>query len=71
MKNMKIGMRLGLAFGFVLALLAVIVFIAVSRLSILYEDTSLIVNDEYPKVIQAPRRDFRRHGKTRQNGRQP
>ena len=53
MKNMKIGMRLGLAFGFVLALLAVIVFVAVSRLSILYEDTSLIVNDEYPKVIEA------------------
>ena len=53
MKNMKIGMRLGLAFGFVLALLAVIVFVAVSRLSILYEDTSLIVNDEYPKVIES------------------
>jgi len=51
-KNMKIGMRLGLAFGFVLALLAVIVFVAVSRLSLLYENTSLIVNDEYPKVIE-------------------
>ena len=53
MKNMKIGMRLGLAFGFVLALMAVIVFVAVSRLSILYEDTSLIINDEYPKVVEA------------------
>jgi methyl-accepting chemotaxis protein len=53
MKNLKIGARLGLVFGFFLILMAMIVFVAISRLSELNEDASVIVRDEYPKVVEA------------------
>ena len=51
MKNLKIGARLGLAFGFILMLMVVMVFIAVTRMAQLNAGTDDIVNDQYPKVI--------------------
>ena len=53
MINLKIGARLGFAFGFVLALMALIVLIAVSRLSILNAGTDHVVHNAYPKVVTA------------------
>jgi len=52
-KNMKIGMRLGLGFGLVLILLAVIAFIGVTRLSSINDSLSDMVNDKYPKTVWA------------------
>jgi methyl-accepting chemotaxis protein len=51
--NLKIGARLGLAFGFVLALMAVIVVIAVTRLSVLNTGTDHLIHEAYPKVVVA------------------
>jgi methyl-accepting chemotaxis protein len=52
-KHMKIGMRLGLGFGLVLILLAVIAFIGITRLAELNAGIEKIVNDRYPKTIWA------------------
>jgi len=52
-KNMKIGMRLGLGFGLVLILLAVIAFIGISRLAGMDENMDKLVNDRYPKTVVA------------------
>jgi len=51
--NMKIGMRLGLGFGLVLVLLSVIAFIGITRLASLNDSMDKIVNDRYPKTVQA------------------
>jgi methyl-accepting chemotaxis protein len=53
MNNLKIGTRLGLAFGFVLVLMVVIVLIAVTRLSMLNTGTDHVIHDTYPKVVVA------------------
>lgn len=51
MNNLKIKFRLSLSFGFVLALMALIVIISITRLAAMDEGTDDIVNDEYPKVL--------------------
>jgi len=50
-RNMKIGMRLGLAFGLVLVMLATIAFIGISRLADLNGNVEELVNDRYPKTV--------------------
>jgi len=50
MKNMRIGVRLGLGFMAVVALLIAIAFVGITRLGALNEDTNTIVNDRVPKV---------------------
>jgi methyl-accepting chemotaxis protein len=52
-KNMKIGVRLGLGFGLVLALLAAVAFIGISRMANINEKMDNIVNDKYPKTVWA------------------
>ena len=51
--NLKVGVRLGLGFGLVLVLLSVIAFIGLTRLAHMNEDVELILNDRYPKTVQA------------------
>lgn len=51
MNNLKIKYRLTLSFGFVLALMALIVLISITRLGVMDEGTDDIVNGEYPKVL--------------------
>ncbi|MBC2731912.1 methyl-accepting chemotaxis protein [Thiobacillus sp.] len=51
--NMKIGMRLGLGFGLVVILMAIIAFLAITRLANLNNQIELIVNDRYPKTVWA------------------
>ena len=51
--NLKIGMRLGLAFGVLLMLLVVSTVFALSRLKALHEGTDQIVSERYPKAVYA------------------
>jgi methyl-accepting chemotaxis protein len=50
---MKIGVRLGLAFGVMLLLLIVVVALALRRAGLVHEDVNTILNDRYKKVEQA------------------
>jgi methyl-accepting chemotaxis protein len=52
-KNMKIGVRLGLGFGFVLTLLVAISVLAYARLSTLNSEIGDMVNDKFPKTVVA------------------
>ena len=49
-KNMKIGTRLGIGFGAIMVLLAVIVTISLMRLSSIGETIVTMVEDRYPKT---------------------
>ncbi|MDO8931558.1 MAG: MCP four helix bundle domain-containing protein, partial [Rhodocyclaceae bacterium] len=52
-KNLKIGVRLGAGFAIVILLLVVIAFIGVTRMSAINTDLNDIVNDKFPKTVQA------------------
>ena len=49
-KNLKIGMRLGLGFGLVLVLLAIISATAVLRVGQISTEITDVVNDKFPKT---------------------
>jgi methyl-accepting chemotaxis protein len=53
LKNLKIGQKLMLSFGAVIALLAVVATLAHTRVGVLSEDIKLIDTDRYPKVVLA------------------
>ena len=52
-KNLKIGVRLGLGFGFVTVLLLVISGIAYQRMDMLNQEIMDMVNDKFPKTVYA------------------
>jgi methyl-accepting chemotaxis protein len=52
-KNLKLGVRLGLGFGFVLVLLTIISAIAYVRVGSLNADIGDMVNDKFPKTVLA------------------
>jgi methyl-accepting chemotaxis protein len=49
-KNLKIGMRLGLGFGIVLLLLAILSVFAYSRVQMLNHEMDDMVKDKFPKT---------------------
>ena len=49
-KNLKIGMKLGVGFAFVLVLLIIVSTISMLRITEISSDTSRIVNERMPKV---------------------
>jgi len=53
LKNLKIGIRLGLGFGAVLLLLLAIAMLGIDRMASMNEDTVKITGDAYPKVVLA------------------
>jgi methyl-accepting chemotaxis protein len=53
LKNLKIGIRLGLGFGAVLSLLLAIALLALNRMAAMNEATAYITADAYPKVVIA------------------
>jgi methyl-accepting chemotaxis protein len=53
LKNLKIGIRLGLGFGAVLLLLLAIALLALNRMAAMNEATAYITADAYPKVVIA------------------
>ncbi len=52
-KNLKIGVRLGIGFGLVLLLLATISAVSITRLASLSSELDKVVNDRFPKTVQA------------------
>ena len=50
-KNLKIGVRLGIGFGLVLAMLLVISVLSFTRLDELNSEVDLMVNDRFPKTV--------------------
>jgi methyl-accepting chemotaxis protein len=52
-KNLKIGNRLAISFGFVLFLLTTICVLAVLRVGQISNDIDKLVNDKYPKTVWA------------------
>ncbi len=52
-KNLKIGMRLGLGFGIVLLLMAILSVIGYSRVQMLNHEMDDMVKDKFPKTIWA------------------
>jgi methyl-accepting chemotaxis protein len=53
LKNMKIGVKLGLGFGLVLMLLASIIGIGIARMAVMNENTDRIVNKDWVKASLA------------------
>jgi len=53
MKNLRIGLRLGLGFGFVLALLAIVATLSYVRVGQISDEIEDMVNDKFPKTVQA------------------
>ena len=51
--NMKVGVRLAIGFGVTLLLLVVIAVVSVTRIGVLNSEIDNIVNDKYPKIIDA------------------
>jgi methyl-accepting chemotaxis protein len=52
-KNLKIGMKLGAGFGFVLIILVIVALSGINTMSSIYEDADSIQEDFYPKTVQA------------------
>ena len=52
-KNLRIGVRLGAGFGFVLVLLTVISTLAYIRVGSISEEITDLVNDKFPKTVWA------------------
>ena len=52
-KNMKIGMRLGLGFAVTLIFLVIIAVVSYTRLGALNAEVERLVNDQFPKTVQA------------------
>jgi methyl-accepting chemotaxis protein len=50
-KNLKIGMRLGLGFGLVLILLAVIAALGITRMALVNDSVEDITKNKWPKVV--------------------
>ena len=53
LNNLKLGVRLGIGFAITLVLLIVIAIASYSRLGALNENIELMVNDRFPKTVQA------------------
>jgi methyl-accepting chemotaxis protein len=51
--NLKLGVRLGLAFAFMLILLTTIATVSYTRVAALNDNIELMVNDRFPKTVQA------------------
>ncbi|WP_293775582.1 MCP four helix bundle domain-containing protein, partial [uncultured Oxalicibacterium sp.] len=53
MKNLKIGHRLALSFGCVVAILVALAVIAFTRIALLDDGISMLIDNRYPKTVQA------------------
>ena len=53
LKNLKLGVRLGIGFAITLLLLVAIAVTALMRMNDMQADTSLIVNDRIPKIVMS------------------
>ena len=51
LSNMKVGVRLGLGFGLIVALMLIASAMSIHRISGLHDSINLIIKDRYPKII--------------------
>ena len=51
--NLKLGVRLGLGFAAVLAMLIIIAVLSITRINALNSDLELVIKDRFPKTAQA------------------
>ena len=52
-KNLKIGVRLGIGFGLVVLLLAIVALVSFTRVGVLNDKINDLVGDKYPKTVWA------------------
>lgn len=52
-KNMKIGLKLGAGFGFVLLILSIVAISGIMNMSSIYGTADEVLEDYYPKTVQA------------------
>ena len=52
-KNLRIGVRLGIGFGFVIVLLAIIALLAYTRIDTINGEIESLVQDKFPKTVLA------------------
>ncbi|KFB66323.1 MCP four helix bundle domain-containing protein [Candidatus Accumulibacter vicinus] len=50
-KNLRIGIRLGVGFGVVLLLMAIVTALSYTRLHLLAKQLDVVVNDKFPKTV--------------------
>ncbi|MET7016130.1 MCP four helix bundle domain-containing protein, partial [Uliginosibacterium flavum] len=50
-KNLKLGVKLAIGFGLIVALMAVISVLAFTRVGVLNEKVNLMANDRFPKTV--------------------
>lgn len=55
LKNIRIGIKLGIGFGLVMLLLLVVIAFSINSLGVLRENLAMIVDDRYPKTVHANR----------------
>ena len=53
LKNLKIGVRLGIGFAIVLAMLIAVAALAIKDVSTLNDDIQMMTHDRFPKTVQA------------------
>jgi methyl-accepting chemotaxis protein len=58
-KNLKVGQRIGLAFAFILIMLAIIAIASITQLANINEDMQTLSNDRYPKAAMVNEIAFR------------
>ena len=51
-KNLKLGVKLAIGFGLIVALMAVISILAFTRVGVLNDKVNLMANDRFPKTVQ-------------------
>ena len=51
LNNMKVGLRLGLGFGLIVALMLIASAMSVYRISGLHDSIDLIIKNRYPKIV--------------------
>ena len=51
LRNMKVGVRLGLGFGLIVALMLIAAAMSIHRISGLNHSIDLIIKNRYPKIV--------------------
>jgi methyl-accepting chemotaxis protein len=53
MKDLRIGVRLAIGFGFALVMMAIVAVLGISRMAVLADEVELMTDDRYPKTVWA------------------
>ncbi len=53
MKDLRIGVRLAIGFGFALIMMTIVAILGIGRMTVLADEVDLMTNDRYPKTVWA------------------